>query len=68
VYLPVDLKLALECLARDTGRSQAALIRDGIRLAVARQQPPAPTLGIVVSDDPSFAECVDDHLARFGQQ
>jgi Ribbon-helix-helix protein, copG family len=68
VYLPEDLKLALERLARETGRSEADLIRDGIRLAVARQQPPAPTLGILVSDDPSFAERVDDHLAGFGQQ
>jgi len=68
VYLPDDLKLALARAARETGRSEADLIRDGIRLAVARQQPPRPTIGIFVSDDPSFAERVDEHLAGFGQQ
>ncbi len=68
VYLPDDLKLALARMARETGRSEADLIRDGIRLAVAQQQPPPPTIGILVSDDPSFAQRVDEHLAGFGRQ
>ncbi len=68
VYLPDELKAALERVARETGRSEADLIRDGIRLAVARQQPPSPTIGILVSADPTFAERVDEHLAGFGQQ
>jgi len=65
---PTTLKLELARVARETGRSEADLIRDGIRLAVARQQPPLPTIGILVSEDPSFAERVDEHLAGFGQQ
>jgi len=68
VYLPDELKAALERVARETDRSEADLIRDGIRLAVARQQPPSPTIGILVSADPTFAERVDEHLAGFGQQ
>src|SRR6266542_1048449 len=68
VYLPDDLKLALARMARETGRSEADLIRDGIRLAVAQQQPPPPTIGILVSDDPSFAQRVDEHLDGFGRQ
>ena len=68
VYLPDDLKAALERLAQGTGRSEAELIREGIRLAVARQEPPIPTIGILVSDDPSFAERADEHLAGFGTQ
>jgi len=68
VYLPDALKLALERTARETGRSEADLIREGVRLAVDRQQPPLPTIGILVSDDPHFAEHADDHLVGFGQR
>jgi hypothetical protein len=68
LYLPDELKLALEHLARETGRSEAELIREGIRLAVAAQTPPAPTIGILVSSDPHFVENVDQHLAGFGEQ
>lgn len=66
LYLPDELKLALERLARETGRSEADLIREGIRVVVATETPPAPTVGIFVSDDPHFAENVDQHLAGFG--
>jgi predicted transcriptional regulator len=68
VYLPDDLKAELARLAEETGRSEAELIREGIRLAVARQAPPTPTIGIQVSADPHFAEHVDEHLVGFGQQ
>src|SRR5439155_459685 len=35
VYLPDDLKAAIERTAAETGRSEADLIREGVRLAVA---------------------------------
>lgn len=66
VYLPDDLKAALARTAADTGRSEADLIREGVRLAVA-QHTPSPTIPIFVSDDPHFAEQVDDHLVGFGE-
>jgi hypothetical protein len=68
VYLPDDLKLALERAARESGRSEADLIREGIRMALEVQQPPSPTTGLLVSDDPHFAERADDHLVGFGQR
>ena len=68
LYLPDDLKAALERAARETGRSEAELMREGIRLAIARQEPPTPTIGMLVSDDPDFAEHVDEHLAGFGSR
>lgn len=66
VYLPDDLKQALGRLASETGRSEAELIREGIRLALAQRVPPAPTIGILVSADPHFAEQSDEYLSGFG--
>ncbi len=66
VYLPDELKEALERAAVETGRHEAEIIREGIRLALARRPPPSPTMPILVSDDPSFAERVDEHLSAFG--
>jgi hypothetical protein len=67
VYLPDELKAALEQAATETGRSEADLIREGVRLAIERCTPPAPTIPIFVSDDPHFAERVDEHLTGFGE-
>ena len=67
VYLPDELKAALERTAEQTGRSEAELIREGVRLALARHTPPAPTVPILVSADPRFAENADEHLAGFGR-
>lgn len=68
VYLPDDLKAELERTATETGYSEAELIREGVRWAVARRIPPPPTIPIFVSDDPHFAEHVDEHLAGFGER
>ena len=68
LYLPDDLKAELEQLAAETGRSEAALIREGIRLALEQHTPQAPTIPIFASDDPHFAERVDEHLAGFGER
>lgn len=68
VYLPDELKAELARAAADTGRSEADLIREGIRLALARRTPPEPTIPILVSEDPAFAERVDEHLRGFGER
>jgi len=66
LYLPEGLKRGLERLSHESGRSEADLIREGIRLVLASETPPNPTIGILVSPDSHFAENVDEQLVGFG--
>ncbi len=68
IYLPDDLKAELVRAAVATGRSEADLIREGIRMALDRCAPPTPTIPIFVSADPAFAEHADEYLAGFGER
>jgi predicted transcriptional regulator len=61
VYLPDDLKLALEREARRSGRSEADVIRSALAAAVDR---PRPRAGIV--GGPPIADRVDELLDGFG--
>jgi hypothetical protein len=67
VYLPDDLKTDLERAAAESRCSEADIVREGIRLAIAQRTPPTPTIGIFSSDDPHFAERVDEYLIGFGE-
>lgn len=66
VYLPADLKVRLERIARARGVSEASLIRDAISEIVEKQAPPRPTLPLFSGEDPTLSERVDDELAGFG--
>jgi hypothetical protein len=63
VYLPEELKLALEREANRRGCSEAQLIRDAIGQVVMR---PRPTVGLF--DGESLSARVDELLAGFGEQ
>ena len=68
LYLPDDLKRELERAAAATGRSEADIVREGIRLALARRVPPPPTIPIFVGKDGDVAARVDELLAQgFGR-
>ncbi len=67
VYLPDDLKAELERTAAETRRSEADIIREGIRLAIAQHLPPAPRSGIF-DGDPELSERVDELLTGFGRR
>ena len=67
VYLPDDLKAELARTAAEMGRSEAELIRQGIRLAMAQSLPPAPLSGIFDSGDPSVSQRIDELMEGFGQ-
>lgn len=66
VYLPDDLKTELERAASEMGRSEAEIIREGIRLAVERYLAAPPRSGIFESGDPHLSERVEELLDGFG--
>jgi Arc/MetJ-type ribon-helix-helix transcriptional regulator len=68
VYLPEDLKAALEEAARSRGESVAELIREALRALVATSTPPRPRVPLFRSEDPMLAERVDEALAGFGER
>lgn len=68
VYLPEELKTELARTAAETGCSEAELIREGVRLAIAQREPPAPRFGIIDSGIPDLSERVDEYLVGFGER
>ncbi|MDE0622093.1 MAG: ribbon-helix-helix domain-containing protein [Bryobacterales bacterium] len=71
VYLPAELKTALRCMARDTGISEAELIRQAVGEKVLLRHPrPRPSIPLTGRGlgDPEAADRVDALLAGFGCQ
>lgn len=66
VYLPDDLRAALARVAAERKQSEAELIREGIRLVIADQASPLPTVPLGCSGEPDLAEHVDEALSGFG--
>lgn len=68
VYMPEDLKAHLRRTAEATGRSEADLIREGVRKVVSVYDSPRPRIPLFHSDDPTLAERADEYLAGFGER
>lgn len=68
VYLPDDLKKALERLAATSGRSEAQVIRDAIATLTTAARRARPRGGLFVGDDPGLSERVNAVLAGFGER
>lgn len=68
VYLPDDLKRALARTARATRRTEADLIREGVRRVTGDHEAPEPVLPLFSSGDPTLSEDVDRALEGFGEQ
>lgn len=66
VYLPVELKTALRRAARERGVSEAEVIRESIRRAVAGERP-RPRAGVFAGSEP-VARDADTHLRGFGSR
>ncbi len=68
VYLPDELKSALERKAAAEGTSEAQVLREALSAATAAYLAPAPRLPLFRSDQPRLAERVDAELeAGFGE-
>ena len=69
VYLPLALKEALARTARNTGTSEAELIRQAVAEKVSRENRPRPRVPISSRGigDPTAAERVDELLEGFGR-
>lgn len=69
VYLPEELKAALERVAAAEGRSEAELIRAAVQEKVSALDRPRPRVPLWPAGfvDPTVAERVDELLEGFGE-
>ena len=67
VFLPEDLKAALQRLARAEGLSEAQLIREGVRRVVADHSAARPRIPLFESREPTLAERAEELLEGFGE-
>ena len=68
VYLPDDLRAALERAAVARGQSEAELIREAVRKLTRDVEQPRPKLPLFRGKDPTLAERVDEELQKgFGR-
>lgn len=63
IYLPDELKLALERAATAQGKSEAEVVRGAIVVATAESSYPTLRLPLFDSGDATLADRVDDELA-----
>jgi hypothetical protein len=68
VYVPDQLKSRLARAAADSGRSEADLIREGIKLVSGRVGGTRPKLPLFESGEPELAERAEEHLSGFGER
>jgi hypothetical protein len=64
IYLPDELKAALERTAAARGTTEAEVVRSALSSVTADHAYPAPTLPLFESGDPTLAERVDEELAE----
>jgi len=67
VYVPEDLKRALTRTAAAQGRSEAELIRQALRTAIALGATTRPRLPLFESRKPRLAERSEEALKGFGE-
>lgn len=69
IYLPADLKTAIEIRAAEEGLSDAELIRRALRREVGESAVRKPRIPLIDRGlgDPLASERVDEYLGRFGE-
>jgi hypothetical protein len=69
LYLPDELKVALERYAKERGTSEAVVVREALAAVISSAERPKPRLPLTgqALGDPSLAERVDELLEGFGE-
>jgi len=67
IYLPDELKTELSRAAREEGRTEADLVREGVELLL-RAREPEPRLPLFEGGKSDLADNVDKLLAGFGER
>jgi len=67
VYLPDELKAALERAAALRGQSEAEIIREAVRELIRGAGQPKPRLPLFSGGDPTLAERFEEELRGFGE-
>ena len=68
IYLPDDLKDALERVAAERAQSKTELVREAVRNLIRNSETPRPRVPLFSSGDPTLAERFDEELTGFGEQ
>jgi Ribbon-helix-helix protein, copG family len=68
IYLPDDLREALERVAAERAQSKAELVREAVRDLIRNSGTPRPRAPLFSSGDPTLAERFDEELTGFGEQ
>jgi hypothetical protein len=63
IYLPDDLKAALERTAAANGTTEAEVVRNALAVATMEHAYPEPRIPLFDSGDATLAERVDEQLA-----
>lgn len=69
IYLPDDMKAAVERVAREEGRTEADVIRTAVAAALDARSRPQPRIPLWEDGlgDPTIAERADELLEDFGR-
>lgn len=68
VYLLDSLKAQLATLSKQTGRSEAELIREALGTMVSSTKRPRPRASVFDSHEGGLAARVDEELSGFGER
>jgi hypothetical protein len=66
LYLPAELKAAVEQAAAERGCSEAEIVREALRVLTRASESPRPRLPLFRSGKPRLASRVDELLKGFG--
>jgi Arc/MetJ-type ribon-helix-helix transcriptional regulator len=66
LYIPRELKNAVERVAAERGCSEAEVVREALRALIHTSEPPAPRLPLFASKQPGLARRAEAELKGFG--